>query len=280
MKIKTIGTGFFKLDGGAMFGIVPKRLWQKLNPPDDNNLCTWAMRCLLVCTEDRNILVDTGMGTRKGDKFLEFFEPHGSDTLEQSLHQDGLAPEDITDVLLTHLHFDHAGGAVRWTEEGLPVPAFPNATYWTNSLHYDWACNPNERERASFIQDNFRPLEKAGQLKFIPVGTGDFEWLPDFHLRFVYGHTEAMMLPLIQVGGHTWVYCADLIPSSAHIGMPYIMSYDIRPLATLLEKEKLLEEAVEGNYRLIFEHDRRVEACTLVRDARGKVVMGEAVLLP
>lgn len=280
MKINLLNTGYFKLDGGAMFGIVPKRLWQKLNPPDDNNLCTWAMRCLLVRTGDRNIIVDTGMGTKQGDRFLEFFEPHGSDTLLQSLRGFGLEPEDVTDVLLTHLHFDHAGGAVRWTASGKPVPAFPNATYWTNRFHYEWACNPNERERASFIQDNFRPLEAAGQLQFIPVQNGNSDWIPGFSLRFVYGHTEAMMLPIIQSGGNTWVYCADLIPSSAHIGMPYIMSYDIRPLATLLEKEKLLEEAVEGNYRLIFEHDPKVQACTLVRDARGKVVMGEAVELP
>lgn len=280
MKINFLNTGYFKLDGGAMFGIVPKRLWQKLNPPDDNNLCTWAMRCLLVRTGDRNIIVDTGMGTKQGDRFLEFFEPHGSDTLMQSLRSFGLEPEDVTDVFLTHLHFDHAGGAVRWTASGEPVPAFPNATYWTNRLHYEWACNPNERERASFIQDNFRPLEAAGQLQFIPVQNGDSDWIPGFSMRFVYGHTEAMMLPIIQSGGNTWVYCADLIPSSAHIGMPYIMSYDIRPLATLLEKEKLLEEAVEGNYRLIFEHDPSVQACTLVRDTRGKVVMGEAVELP
>lgn len=277
MKISTLSTGFFKLDGGAMFGIVPKRIWQKLNPPDENNLCTWAMRCLLVQHGKRNILIDTGMGHKQGDKFLDFFEPHGEDTLLRSLQQHGLAPEDITDVLLTHLHFDHAGGAVRWTDDGQPVPAFPNATYWTNHLHYHWACHPNERERASFLQDTFRPLEQAGQLRFIPVHEGGTTWFRGFDIRFVYGHTEAMMLPVIRAGGHTWVYCADLIPSAAHLGLPYIMSYDIRPLATLLEKEKLLAEACDKHYRLIFEHDPRVEACTLARNAQGRIVMAKEV---
>jgi glyoxylase-like metal-dependent hydrolase (beta-lactamase superfamily II) len=277
MKISILNTGYFKLDGGAMFGIVPKRLWQKLNPPDDNNLCTWAMRCLLVQTDNRNIIVDTGMGSKKGDKFLDFFEPHGQDTLLNSLQKHGLTAEAISDVFLTHLHFDHAGGAVRWTEAGTPEPTFPNATYWTNALHYDWACNPNERERASFISDNFRPLEAAGQVKFIPVKEGDTEWLPGFHIRFVYGHTEAMMIPILKSEEHTYIYCADLIPSSGHIGMPYIMSYDVRPLATLFEKEKLLADAAENNFRLIFEHDPIIQACTLTRDARGKVCMGDPI---
>lgn len=278
MKINAIDTGYFKLDGGAMFGIVPKRLWQKLNPPDDNNLCTWAMRCLLVQTGKRRILVDTGMGQKRGDKFLDFFEPHGKDTLHTSLKKHGLAPEDITDVFLTHLHFDHAGGAVRWTDAGEPVPAFPKATYWSNAVHYEWACNPNDREKASFIQDNFRTLEKAKQLKFIPVKDKESAWIPGIRVRFVYGHTEAMMLPLIKVQRQTWVYCADLIPSSAHIGLPYIMGYDIRPLATLLEKEKLLNEAADKRFRLIFEHDPRIAACKVTRNKKtGRIEMGEAV---
>lgn len=280
MTISILNTGFFKLDGGAMFGIVPRRLWQKLNPPDENNLCTWAMRCLLVQTEGRNILVDTGMGTKKGDRFLDFFEPHGADTLMQSLFAHGLSPEDITDVLLTHLHFDHAGGAVRWTAAGEPVPAFPKAVYWSNALHYDWACNPSERERASFIQDNFKPLEAAGQIRFIPVTEKDTSWIPGFNIRFVYGHTEAMMLPIITAGGETWVYCADLIPSSAHIGLPYIMSYDVRPLATLKEKERLLEEACERGYRLIFEHDPNIAACTVIKSPGGRYECGEVISFP
>ncbi len=279
MKIKTVDTGFFKLDGGAMFGIVPQRIWKKLNPPDANNLCTWAMRCLLVQKGRRNILVDTGMGTKRGDKFLDFFEPHGEDTLLNSLVKQGLTAEDITDVFLTHLHFDHAGGAVRWTDSGEPIPAFPNANYWTNALHYDWACNPNEREKASFIQDTFKPLERAGRLKFIPVKDKDVEWIPGFNIRFVYGHTEAMMLPMIKADKHVWVYCADLIPSSAHIGLPYIMSYDIRPLATLLEKEKLLAEAVVNNYRLIFEHDPKMAACKVARNEQGRFTAGKELML-
>lgn len=277
MKISTLNTGFFKLDGGAMFGIVPRRLWEKLNPPDDNNLCTWALRCLLVQTGKRNILVDTGMGTKKGDKFLDFFNPHGEDTLHNSLKQHGLRPEDITDVFLTHLHFDHAGGAVRWTDNGKPVPAFPKATYWTNPYHYEWATNPNGREKASFITDNFKPLEDAGQLKFISVKEGGVQWFRGFKIRFVYGHTEAMMLPVIRAEGHTWIYCADLIPSSAHIGLPYIMGYDVRPLATIIEKEKLLIEAAAKHYRLIFEHDPNMAACTVVRSKQGRVVIGKEI---
>ncbi|HRJ13753.1 MAG TPA: MBL fold metallo-hydrolase [Saprospiraceae bacterium] len=277
MKISTLQTGFFKLDGGAMFGIIPKRLWQKLNPPDENNLCTWAMRCLLVQHEGRNILIDTGMGTKKGDKFLDFFEPHGEDSLIGSLQKHGLQPEDISDVFLTHLHFDHAGGAVKWNEDGQPVPAFPNAVYWTNRLHYEWACHPNDREKASFIHDNFLPLEAADQLRFIPVKDHDIEWFPGFRIRFVYGHTEAMMLPIIETAEATWMYCADLIPSAGHIGLPYIMSYDVRPLATLLEKEKLLAEAADRGYRLIFEHDPRTAACTLVRNEHGRIHAGENI---
>ena len=278
MKITTINTGYFKLDGGAMFGIVPKRLWQKLNPPDENNLCTWAMRCLLVQYRKRNILIDTGMGCKPGDKFLEFFEPHGEATLLSSLQKKGLKPEDITDVFLTHLHFDHAGGAIRWTEQGKPVPTFPNAVYWTNPVHYMWACNPNDREKASFLQENFRPLEEAGQLQFIPMKGQETRWLQGFRIRFVFGHTEAMMIPLIRAEGHTWVYCADLIPSAAHIGLPYIMGYDIRPLGTLLEKEKLLTEAARKRYRLIFEHDPTVAACTVHRNRKtGRVEMGEVL---
>jgi glyoxylase-like metal-dependent hydrolase (beta-lactamase superfamily II) len=280
MKISLLNTGFFKLDGGAMFGIVPKRLWQKLNPADDNNLCTWAMRCLLVQTEGRNIIIDTGMGTKKGDRFLDFFEPHGADTLLHSLHLHGLEPEDITDVLLTHLHFDHAGGAVQWTAAGEPVPTFSRAVYWSNERHYAWACNPNDRERASFLQDNFKPLEQSGQLKFIPVSDQDMEWIPGINIRFVYGHTEAMMLPIIETEGSTWIYCADLIPSSAHLGLPYIMSYDVRPLLSLQEKTRLLEEAAAHSYRLIFEHDPAVAACTVVKRGEGRFDRAELINFP
>lgn len=274
MKLTPINTGFFKLDGGAMFGIVPKRLWQRLNPPDDNNLCTWAMRCLLIETKDRKILVDTGLGDKQDDKFRSHFEPHGDDNLLSSLAQVGVQPEAITDVFLTHLHFDHVGGAVKRDSKGALVPTFPNATYWTNEAHYQWALNPNAREKASFLKENFVPLMDAKVLRFIDV-PNDGEWLPGIRIRYVYGHTEAMMLLFIDTGDKTVVYTADLIPSSYHIGMPYIMAYDLQPLKTLAEKKQLLEEALAGNYELFFEHDPHLERCTVKKNERGRIVKGD-----
>jgi glyoxylase-like metal-dependent hydrolase (beta-lactamase superfamily II) len=273
MKISTIHTGFFKLDGGAMFGIVPKQLWQRQIQPDEKNMCTWSMRCLLVETDDRKILVDTGIGDKQGEKFRKHFEPHGEMTLRSSLAEKGLQPEDITDVFLTHLHFDHVGGAVKKDAHDKLVPTFPNATYWCNEVHYNWAYEPNAREAASFLRENFVPLRAAGVLQFLDVQRDDLEWLPGFQARFVYGHTEAMMAVLLQSGDRKLVYCADVIPSSHHIGMPYVMSFDVRPLETLKEKARILEEAVAENHLLAFEHDPDIACATVKRDDRGRIVV-------
>ncbi len=278
MDIHVIPTGYFKLDGGAMFGIVPKRLWNKLNPADDNNLCTWSMRCLLLDTGDRKILIDTGLGDKQDAKFRSHFEPHGEETLIGSLQQKGLRVEDITDVFLTHLHFDHAGGAVSRDTDGRLVPTFPNARYWSNEIHWQWALQPNDREQASFLQENFVPLQKAGVVHMLPVTTEDYEWLPGIRIRYVYGHTEAMMILFIDTGERTLVYCADLLPSSHHIGMPYVMAYDVRPLITLKEKRRLLNEAVDNNFLLFFEHDPSVAAATVQRTESGRIVLDKVTM--
>ncbi len=277
MNIHIIPTGYFKLDGGAMFGIVPKRLWNRLNPADDNNLCSWSMRCLLLETGDRKILIDTGMGDKQDAKFRSHFEPHGEETLLSSLQNKGFQPEDITDVFLTHLHFDHVGGAVSRDAEGRLVPTFPKARYWSNEVHWQWALQPNEREQASFLQENFVPLHDAGLVHMLPVTSDDYQWLPGIRIRYVYGHTEAMMILFIENGpGQTLVYCADLLPSPHHIGMPYVMAYDVRPLLTLDEKRKLLAEAVDNQYLLFFEHDPVVAAAMVHRQENGRIVVKEA----
>lgn len=278
MKLTTINTGFFKLDGGAMFGVVPKNMWEKLNPPDENNLCQWSMRCLLVETGNRKILIDAGMGDKQGERFRSHFHPHGEDSLISSIRSAGLSPEEITDVFATHFHFDHVGGAVKKDEKGNLVPAFRDATYWSNQAHYDWAYTPNARERASFLHENFVPLKDANQLKMIDIEEG-VEFLPDFSIRFTYGHTEAMMLPQIKVGDKTVVFCADLFPSAGHIRLPYIKSYDMRPLETLKEKEILHEEALENNYILFLSHDPMHECATLKRNDRGRVVLDKTMTL-
>ncbi len=277
MKVQIIDTGLFKLDGGAMFGVVPKQLWARLNPPDEHNMCTWAMRCILIETEDRKILVDTGLGDKQDAKFRSHFEPHGDADLLKSLAGKGYLPEDITDVFLTHLHFDHVGGAVCFDENEQLVPTFPKATYWSNERHYNWAFDPNPREKASFLKENFVPLKDAGVLKFIPVTEEDYQWLPGIRIRFVYGHTEAMMMLFVDFGSETMVYCADLIPSSFHIGLPYVMSYDVRPLLTMQEKTRLLKEAVANDYVLFFEHDPKLACARLKTNDRGRVIIGDAV---
>jgi glyoxylase-like metal-dependent hydrolase (beta-lactamase superfamily II) len=268
MKISTINTGFFKLDGGAMFGIVPKRMWQKLNPPDENNLTTWAMRCLLVQTEGRNILIDTGLGDKQDDKFRSHFEPFGEDSLLNSLLNQGLKPEDITDVLLTHLHFDHVGGAVKRNESGELVPTFPNAKYWSNQKQWDTAMNPNPKEAASFLRENFIPLQEHGVLHFLEIKDG-IQPFPGVEIRFTYGHTDAMMIPIISSPERTYMYCADTIPAPYHARAPYVLSYDIRPLVTMEEKKLLLEEAYHKNWTLIFEHDPISESGTVHKDEKG-----------
>ncbi len=270
MKLTTIEGGSFKLDGGAMFGVVPKTLWNRLNPADENNLCPWALRCLLIETENRKILVDTSIGNKQDAKFRSFFHPENTD-LEWALKQKGFQPEEITDVFITHFHFDHVGGAVKRNAEGQLVPTFPQATYWSNSRHYDWAYSPNPREKASFLKENFVPLKEAGVLQFIEIADKEpTDWLPGLQVECCYGHTEAMMILHLQTEQGHMVYCADLLPSSFHFGLPYVMSYDIRPLITIEEKKKLLDQAAEKNWVLYFEHDPHTELCTIAKDERGR----------
>jgi len=267
MNLYTINTGLFKLDGGAMFGVVPKSIWQKTNPADDNNMCTWAMRCLLVEDGNRLILIDTGIGDKQNEKFFSRYYLHGDDTLQKSLAVKGFTTDDITDVFLTHLHFDHVGGAVKRDGEKL-IPAFKNATYWSNRSHWDWAVNPNEREKASFLSENILPIQQSGQLKFVDVSE-QTPFMNDFNVRFVSGHTEAMMLPLINYKGKQILYMADLLPSVGHLPIPYVMSYDMFPLTTMAERKLFFNEAVEKEYVLYLEHDSVNECCTVMQTEKG-----------
>jgi len=279
MKLHIIETGKFKLDGGAMFGVVPKSMWQKLNQPDENNMCTWAARCLLVEDGERKILIDTGMGDKQDAKFRSHFHPHGEETLLDSIAKAGFSAEDITDVFLTHLHFDHVGGAVIRTTDGHLIPTFPNATYWSNEQHYNWAMNPNHRERASFLKENFVPLMEHNVLKFIDVEEG-LAFTDSINIGFAYGHTEALMTPYIKLDdGRTIVYTADLLPSHCHIGMPYVMGYDIRPLDTLKEKAALYEKVVGTDHYIFFEHDKDIACAELIKNERGRVVYGGEISL-
>jgi glyoxylase-like metal-dependent hydrolase (beta-lactamase superfamily II) len=275
MKLYTIDTGLFKLDGGAMFGVVPKSMWQKLNPPDENNMCTWAMRCLLIEDSNRLILIDNGMGNKQDEKFRGHFYPHGDDTLENSLRQRGFTSADITDVFLTHLHFDHCGGSVVRTPGGNLEVAFSNATYWSNEAHWQWAVTPNAREKASFLKENIVPIQGSGHLQFLTPGSSSP--LPQFReIIFVDGHTEKMMVPVIEYKGHTLAFMADLLPSAGHIPLPYVMGYDMRPLVTLAEKEAVLNRAAAENWVLLLEHDPTAAACTVQMTDRG-VRLGEAL---
>ncbi len=277
MKLKFIQAGMFKLDGGAMFGIIPKRMWQKLSTPDENNLCTWSMRCLYIEDGNRKILVDTGMGDKQDEKFRSIFEPFGEYSLLNSLAKEGVDPSDITDVFLTHLHFDHCGGAVTRTSDGKLVPTFKNATYWSTKRHWDWAMNPNYREQASFLKENFVPLQEAGVLKFIEVDGQ--ELIPGINIEFLFGHTEEMMGLFIHANEKDFYYCADLIPSSYHIGLPYIMAYDLRPLETLKEKTKILEWAVAKKAYLLLEHDPSEGCVSVNKDERGRIVIDRYISL-
>jgi glyoxylase-like metal-dependent hydrolase (beta-lactamase superfamily II) len=270
-SITPIHTGWFYLDGGAMFGVVPRRMWSKLNPPDTDNMCRWAMRALLIRTPDgRLILVDTGIGNKQDAKFREHFRPEGPENLFDSLAQAGVTREDITDVFFTHLHFDHCGGALWRNAAGEVELAFPNATYWTNEVHYQWALHPNAREKASFLRENFEPLYEMGRLKMIPVEQ-DYEWLLGIRIRFFYGHTEALMAPLIESQHGPLLYCADALPAQWHIPMPYVMAYDIRPLVTLTEKAAMLQEAADKGWKLFLEHDPFAEYATVKADG-GRIV--------
>ena len=270
MHFQTLDTGLFKLDGGAMFGVVPKPLWSKLNPADEQNRCTWAMRCLLFEPDNstanrRLLLVDTGIGDKQDAKFFGHYAPDRTYSLLGSIQAAGYAESDVTDVLLTHLHFDHVGGAVKRDGDRL-IPVFPNATYWTHSAHWDWAVQPNPREKASFLSENILPLQQSGQLKFLNQQSFPFETIA---LVYVDGHTEKMTLPIFHVNGRLVAYVADLIPSSAHVPLPYVMSYDVRPLLTMDEKAQLLKRAADEDWLLVFEHDPVVEAATVEHTDKG-----------
>jgi glyoxylase-like metal-dependent hydrolase (beta-lactamase superfamily II) len=274
MKLYTINTGNFKLDGGAMFGVVPKTMWNKINPADENNLCSWSMRCLLVEDGNKLILIDNGIGNKQDAKFFGHYYLHGDDSLDKSLTKHGFHRHDITDVILTHLHFDHCGGSIERDGDKL-VPAFRNATYWSNQKHWDWAVHPNDREKASFLKENILPIQESGQLKFIDVPAPENNLLAkavfseNISLREVNGHTQSMMLPQIQYKDKTIVFMADLLPSAGHIPIPYVMAYDMYPLTTLNEKKSFLKEAVDNNYILFFEHDPQIECCDLQMTDRG-----------
>jgi glyoxylase-like metal-dependent hydrolase (beta-lactamase superfamily II) len=271
MKLHVVETGYFKLDGGAMFGVVPKSIWQKTNPADENNMCSWALRCLLVEDGNRLMLIDTGIGDKQSEKFFAHYYLYGEASLATSLRALGFDSNDITDVVLTHLHFDHCGGAIAWNESKSGYrPAFPNAVYWSNEAHWAWATVPNPREKASFLAENILPIQESGQLKFVDrQGVYTKDVFPSFDMLFVDGHTESMMIPHIQYKGKTIVFMADLLPSVGHIPLPYVMGYDTRPLQTIIEKEHFLKKAVEEQYVLFLEHDSVHQCCTLMQTDRG-----------
>lgn len=271
MKIYPLNTGYFKLDGGAMFGVVPKSLWQRTNPADEKNMCTWAMRSMLIEDGDRLILIDTGIGNKQDDKFFSFYYLHGDDSLDGNLAMLGFHRNDITDVFLTHLHFDHVGGAIEWNKDRTGfLPAFPNAKYWSNDKHWQWAIEPNAREKASFLQENIVPIKESGQLNFIDVGDGFTSSTPlGFDVFVVNGHTDAQMIPILNYKGKKIVFMADLLPSTGHIPLPYVMGYDTRPLLTLDEKARFLDLAAKEEYVLFLEHDSANECCTVKQTEKG-----------
>ena len=267
MNVYTIDTGYFKLDGGAMFGVVPKVLWSRTNPSDENNLCPWAMRSLLVEDGNRLVLIDNGIGDKQDDKFLKHYYLHGDVNLNNSLEKLGYSVDDITDVFLTHLHFDHCGGSVKWNKDrsGFEM-AFKNAKYWSNKDHWQWATEPNNREKASFLKENIIPIQESGHLNFVEKEGNLFD---GFSTLFVNGHTEAQMIPHIQYKGKTLVFAADLLPSTGHIPLPYVMGYDTKPLVTLTEKEKFLNDAADNGYVIFLQHDNYNECCTVEHTEKG-----------
>lgn len=269
MNLHVINTGFFKLDGGAMFGVVPKVLWSKSNPADENNLCTWAMRCLLVEKGNRLILIDNGIGDKQDAKFFSHYYLQGDMSLEKSLQSKGFRFEDITDNFLTHLHFDHCGGGVRYKKgnQGRLEMTFPNAIYWSNEEHWKWATEPNAREKASFLKENILPMNESGQLKFLDINEKRLD--SSFEFLIADGHTDKQMLPKLQYKGRTVVFAADLLPSVGHIPLPYVMGYDTRPLITMEEKRRFLEDAALNGYVIFFEHDPIHECCTVKMTEKG-----------
>ena len=272
MKLYTIDTGFFKLDGGAMFGVVPKVLWSRTNPADENNLCPWAMRSLLIEDGNRLILIDNGIGDKQDDKFLKHYYLHGDVNLHSSLAKWGFSTDDITDVFLTHLHFDHCGGSVQWNADKTGYEtAFKNAHFWSNKNHWEWATQPNNREKASFLKENILPMQESGQLKFTAVPSGDIlKNTPlGFDVFFANGHTEKQMIPMINYKGKTICFMADLLPTVGHLPLPFVMGYDTRPLLTLDEKERFLKLAADRNYYLFLEHDAHNEIITVQHTEKG-----------
>ena len=272
MKLYPIETGNFKLDGGAMFGVVPKTIWNKTNPADENNLIELVARCLLIEDGNRLLLIDTGMGNKQSDKFFGYYSLWGTHSMDKSLAKFGFHRDDITDVFMTHLHFDHCGGSVQWNKDktGYEV-AFKNAKFWTNENHWEWATIPNAREKASFLPENILPMLESGQLHFIKRPETDFleKSELDFGIFFVDGHTEKMMIPHIQYQDKTICFMADLLPTVGHIPLPYVMGYDTRPLLTMPEKSKFLNAAAENNYYLFLEHDAHNEIITVEKTEKG-----------
>lgn len=266
MKLYSIETGNFKLDGGAMFGAVPKSLWNDVYPADENNLCNWAMRCLLIVEGDRKILIDNGIGTKQDEKFLKHYYLNGADTLEKSLAAAGCSTDDITDMVLTHLHFDHCGGSIKKTGEEQFETTFKNATYWISKAQWELSVNPNRREKASFLKENILPIKESGQLRLVEE---DGDLFNNFYVKLFNGHTDGQIIPYIKYNGKTIVFMADLIPSAAHVPMSYIMAYDTKPLVTLKEKEKFLKEVIENDYILFLEHDIYHECCTVHDTEKG-----------
>jgi len=267
MNLFAIETGNLKLDGGAMFGVVPKVLWQKQYPADENNLCNWAMRCLLVEDGNRLVLIDNGIGDKQDHNFLKHYHLNGDDSLERSLAKYGFTPADVTDMILTHLHFDHCGGSIRYNDDRTAYElSFPNATYWVSRAQYEWTTDPNHRESASFLKENIFPIKESGKLKLVEE---EGEILPNISIRLYNGHTEGQMIPLINYHGRTLAFMADLLPATTHIPMPWIMAYDTKPLDTLEDKQRFYEEAVPGDYILFFEHDLYNECCTLQETEKG-----------
>jgi glyoxylase-like metal-dependent hydrolase (beta-lactamase superfamily II) len=267
MKIYPIETGNFKLDGGAMFGVVPKNIWQKTNPADSNNLIDMSMRSMLIEDGNRLILIDTGLGAKQSNKFYSYYYLFGDFSLNSSLAKHGFHRDDVTDVFLTHLHFDHCGGAIEWNaDRTILQPVFKNAKFWSNEKHWDWAVEPNPREKASFLKENINPIKESGQLNFI---NNNYKDQVGFDVLFMDGHTEKQMLPMISYQGKTIVFMADLLPTIGHIPLPYVMGYDTRPLLTIKEKAAFLNEAADKEYYLFLEHDAYNELCTVKHTEKG-----------